>query len=82
MNSRVFVVSIQHRLEPLAPIVLPRIIQKQLEELGVSEDTLTPDKAKEFIEKMDEALEMFLGSKGTMMVHEMMMKELGRTAPE
>lgn len=82
MNSKAFVVSIQQRLGPLAPIVLPRIIQKQLEELGVSNDTLTPEKAREFIERMDEALEMFIGPKGKMMVHEIMMKELRRTAPE
>ena len=82
MNSKDFVVNIQQRLDPLAPIVLPRIIQKQLQELGVTEETLTPEKATEFIEMMDRALEIFIGPKGKMMVHEIMMKELRRTAPE
>lgn len=82
MDSKAFVTGIQQRLEPLAPVMVPGIIQKQLADLGISEDNMTPDNAREFIRKMDEALEMFIGSKGKMIVHEIMMKELRRTAPE
>ena len=75
-------------IDIIFPSPLPENTMEKLKEarikkeLGVSNDTLTPEKAREFIERMDEALEMFIGPKGKMMVHEIMMKELRRTAPE
>ena len=74
--------NVQQRLDPIAPIMLPQIIQKQMREIGVTEDTLTPNTAGELIERIDEAIEMFIGPKGRMMVHDIMIKELRRTAPE
>ena len=82
MNSKAFVQSIQQKLDPIAPIVLPGIIIKQLQEVEATEENLTPEQAKQFIEKMKEALEMFLGPEGTDMVHRMMLKELRKYAPE
>lgn len=81
MNSKVFIQSIQQRLDSIAPVVLPQIVQKQLRVVGATEDTLTPEQAEEFIKNMDEALETFIGPKGKMMVHQVMMKELRRCAP-
>ena len=82
MNSKAFVTEIQQRLEPLAPVMVPGIIQKQMTELGISVDTMTPEEAMKFIGRMDAALEMFIGPNGKSTVHEIMMKELRRTAPE
>jgi hypothetical protein len=82
MNSKEFVRNIQQRLDPIAPIVLPGIIIKQLQEVGATEESLTPQQAEEFIEKMKEALEMFLGPEGTKLVHQIMLKELRRCAPD
>ena len=82
MNSKEFVQGIQQRLDPIAPIVLPGIIIKQLQEVGATEDNLTPQQAEEFIEKMKEALEMFLGPEGTKLVHQIMLKELRKCAPD
>lgn len=82
MNSRAFVQGVQVKLDPLAPIVLPGIIKKQLMEVGATEDSLTPELAEEFIKKIELALEGFLGSEGVKMIHQMMMKELRRWAPD
>lgn len=82
MHSKVFVQSVQHRLKPIAPIVLPNIIKKQLLEVGATEESLTPELAEEFIKRMELALKMFLGPNGTKMARQMMLKELRRCAPE
>jgi hypothetical protein len=82
MNSRDFVNSVQQKLEPIAPIILPGIIKKQLMEVRASRDNLTPEQAEEFIKRMVEAMEFFLGPEGARMVRQMMTKELRRCAPE
>ncbi|UCE74730.1 MAG: hypothetical protein JSV56_03250 [Methanomassiliicoccales archaeon] len=82
MNSRSFILDIRQKLDPIAPIVLPGIIKKQLTEVHATEDTLTPELAEEFIRKMEEALTAFLGPEGAKLVHQMMMKELRKYAPD
>jgi len=82
MNSRSFIKNIQQRLDPIAPIVLPGIIKKQLQEIGVTEDNITPELAEELIKRIDEALGSFLGPEGGKLIHQVMIKELRRCAPE
>jgi hypothetical protein len=82
MNSKSFIKNIQQRLDPIAPIVLPGIIKKQLQEIGVTEDNMTPELAEELIKRIDEALGSFLGPEGGKLIHEIMIKELRRCAPE
>jgi hypothetical protein len=82
MNSREFIRSVQQKLDPIAPIVLPGIIKKQLLEVGATQDTLTPQQAQEFIKRMEGALRSFLGPEGARMVHRMMTKELRKYAPD
>ena len=82
MDSKAFIKSIQEKLDPIAPIVLPGIIKKQLQEVGATEDTLTPELAEEFILKMEYALRDFLGPGATKIVHDVMTKELRRVAPD
>ncbi|UCE36673.1 MAG: hypothetical protein JSW00_14315 [Thermoplasmata archaeon] len=82
MNSKVFIQNVQERLDPIAPIVLPGIIRKQLAEVQATVDTLTPELAEEFIKRMELALRDFLGPDGARLVHQMMMKELRRCAPD
>ncbi len=82
MQSKAFVQSIQQKLGPIAPVILPNIIKKQLLEVGATEENLTPELAKKFIKRMEMALEMFLGPNGTKMARQMMLKELRRCAPE
>ena len=82
MNSKAFVQGVQIKLDPIAPIVLPGIIRKQLTEIGATEDNLTPELAEEFINRIDMALGDFLGPEATKLIHQIMMKELRRCAPE
>ena len=82
MNSRAFLTGVQAKLEPIAPVILPGIIKKQLQEVGATEHDLTPEQAEEFIKRICNALQMFLGPEGTNMARQMMLKELRKTAPE
>ncbi len=82
MDSKAFVKSIKLKLEPVAPVVLPGIIKKQLQEVGATEESLTPELTEKFIKRMELALEMFIGPEGTKMAHRMMLKEFRRCAPE
>lgn len=82
MRSRAFIRGIQQKLDPIAPVILPKIIKKQLEEVGATEDTLNPEQAEKFIAKMEIALEMFLGQEGSKMARQIMLKELRKCAPD
>jgi hypothetical protein len=82
MDSRAFLKSVQEKLDPIAPIVLPGIMRKQLREVGATVETLTPEVAEEFILKVEEAMRDFLGPDGARLVHQLMTKELRRFAPE
>jgi hypothetical protein len=82
MESTVFIQEIQQKLEPIAPIILPNIIKKQLEEVGATKENLTPEQAEDLIKRIEKALEIFVGPDGTKMAHKMMLKELRKHAPE
>ncbi len=82
MNSKMFIQSIQQKLDPIAPIVLPGIIKKQLSEVGANNGNITPEQAKLFIRRMEMVLRDFLGPDGSRMVHQLMMRELRRCAPD
>ena len=81
MDSKAFVQTIRTKLEPVAPIILPGLIKKQLQEVGATEDSLTPELAQKFIKRIELALEMFVGPEAMKMAHQMMLKELRRCAP-
>jgi hypothetical protein len=76
MNSEDFIFSIESNLTPLAPVVIPGIIKKQLELLGVTREDITPDKAKLFIDQVTCALELFIGPEGSSNARKLMMKKL------
>ena len=76
MNSEKFLVSIETNLTPLAPVVIPGIIKKQLEVLEVTRTNISPDKAKRFIDKVTEALALFIGPEGSKNAKKLMMQKL------
>lgn len=82
MDSIGFIQSVKQKLEPIAPIILPAMIKKQLQEVGATEYTLNPKLTEEFIKRMKNALEMFLGTDGAKMAHQMMLKEFRKFAPQ
>ena len=82
MNTQGFITGVQEKLSPIAPVVLPGIIKKQLQEVGYVTGELTPEMAKAFVDRMVNALQMFLGPDGANMARQMMLKELRKHAPD
>ncbi|MHA1989086.1 MAG: hypothetical protein ACW98D_20890 [Promethearchaeota archaeon] len=80
MDSKAFISSIEDNLVTLAPIT-KFIISKQLNDLKFERDSMSPDQAIEFIEKMTNALIMCLGNDGSQLARKMMMKQLRTYAP-
>ena len=80
MNGEGFISSIEQNLETLAPIT-KFIIIKQLKNLGVTQETITPEKALVFINNMTKALVLCLGEDGSQLARKMMLKQLRECAP-
>ena len=80
MDGEGFIATIQQHLETLAPIT-KFIILKQLNDLNVTKESLTPDKAVVFIGRMTNALVLCLGKDGSQIARKMMMKQLRLHAP-
>jgi len=81
MDGNGFINSVENSLVNLAPIT-KFIINKQMKDLDVTKDTITPDKAMIFINKMTTALVMCLGKDGSQLARKMMIKQLRQYAPE
>ena len=81
MDSNGFITSIENHLVTLAPIT-KFIIVKQLNDLNVDRDTLTPEQAMIFINRMSNALVMCLGKDGSLLARKMMIRQLRTFAPE
>jgi len=75
IDSSAFINAVEEKLVMLAPIT-EFMIKKQLSDLGVTRETLTHTKAKKFIDRMTEALQLCLGPDGSKMARKMMLKEL------
>ena len=81
MDGNGFINSVENSLVTLAPIT-KFIINKQMKDLDITKDTITPDKAIIFINKMTNALVMCLGKDGSQLARKMMIKQLRQYAPE
>lgn len=81
MDGNGFITSIENNLVTLAPIT-KFIITKQLNDLQVNKDSLTPEQAMIFIDRMTKALIMCLGKDGTLLARKMMLKQLRQYAPD
>jgi hypothetical protein len=80
MDGNGFIASIENNLVTLAPIT-KYIINKQLTDLNVNKEHLTPEQALEFINRMSNALVMCLGKDGSQLARKMMIKQLRTYAP-
>lgn len=80
LDGNGFITSIEDRLITLAPIT-KFIITKQLSDLETSKESITPDQAIVFINKMTNALVLCLGTDGSQLARKMMMKQLRIHAP-
>lgn len=81
MDGNGFINSVENSLVNLAPIT-KFIINKQMKDLDITKENITPDKAMIFITKMTNALVMCLGKDGSQLARKMMIKQLRQYAPE
>jgi hypothetical protein len=81
MDSEGFISSVESNLVSLAPIT-KFIIKKQLNDMSIQRQSMTPDQAMAFIDKMTTALVLCLGNDGSQLARKMMMKQLRTFAPE
>ena len=76
MRSEFFIRSIEANLTPLAPVVIPGLIKKQLEHVNATRIGMTPMQAKQFVDRVAEALVLFIGPDGSENAKKLMMKKL------
>jgi hypothetical protein len=81
MDGKAFISEIETDFESTSPI-LSYAIRKQLAEIGTTPEDLTPKEAMQFIERMTDAMEMFLGKSEAIKKRNFMMTLLRRQAPE
>ena len=81
MNGADFVESVIEKLVPVTPIA-KSIIEKQMNDLGLSKDIMSPRQAEMLIRRTVEALKLFIGPSGAEMAKSVMMKELRKRAPD
>ena len=81
MDGKTFISDVEENLVPLSPIIA-FVIKKQLAEIGATPEDLTPKDAMKFIDKMAEAMDMFLGKSESVKSRTLMMGLLRKQAPE
>jgi hypothetical protein len=81
MDSAAFIAAVEERLATVSPMAKP-VIERQLEQMGLTRDMLSPRQAEMLIRRVAEALKMFLGPSGAEVARNVMMKELRKRAPD
>ena len=76
MDTKKFLYEIEMRLTSLAPDLIPGVLKKQFEILGVSNDAMTPTDAKKFIDNVASALHLIIGPEGSSNAKKLMMRKL------
>lgn len=76
MDTKKFFYEVESRLSSMAPEVIPGVLKKQLECLDIPNGEMTPEQAKEFVEKVSEALVLFIGPDGSKNAKKLMMRKL------
>jgi hypothetical protein len=80
LDGKGFIADIEGDLVPISPI-LGHAIRKQLADIGTTADDLSPDEAMDFIVRMENALELFLGRAEAASKRKRMMTLLRKYAP-
>ena len=81
MDSAAFLTAVEEKLAAFTPMAKP-VIERQLEQMGMTKEMLTPRQAELLIRRVSGALAMFLGPSGAEMARNIMMKELRKRAPD
>ena len=81
LDGDAFIDGVRQKLIPIAPII-EHAINKQLMEVGTTPEMMNPKEAQEFIDKMYNALLLFLGNENANKARTAMMIEFRKTAPD
>ncbi|MFH0816144.1 MAG: hypothetical protein V1934_04950 [Methanobacteriota archaeon] len=81
MDSEAFISALEEKLATVSPMAKP-VIERQLEQMGLTREMLSPHQAEMLTRRVAEALKMFLGPSGAEIARNMMMKELRKRAPD
>jgi len=81
MNSSDFLDACEEKLLPVTPMVTS-VINKQLQDMGLARDMMSPHQAEILIRRVSEALKLFLGPSGAETARAVMLKELRKRAPD
>lgn len=81
LDSQRFIDDVENQLVPVSPI-LGFAIKKQLSDVGASREHLSAEQAIQFINKMTEALDLFIGAAEAKKARKMMISALRKSAPE
>ena len=81
MDSAAFLIAVEEKLATLSPMAKP-VIQRQLVQMGLTREMISPRQAEMLTRRVSEALAMFLGPSGAEMARSVMLKELRKRAPD
>lgn len=81
IDGPAFLQRVEAHLTPIAPI-MTFVVKKQMSDLSVSAETLTPDVAKRFIDRVVMVLRTFAPPPRVEDIREALLRELRRAAPE
>ena len=79
-NSQAFVSVVEEKLSAIAEIY-KMVLKKQMADLSISPETMTPEQAELVINKVTEALERFIGEEGAKFMKTNLRKDLRKLAP-
>ena len=81
MDSVAYIIAVEEKLATVSPMATP-VIERQLAQMGLTREMLSPRQAEMLIRRVSEALKMFLGPSGAEVAKNIMMKELRKRAPD
>ncbi len=81
MDGKAFIANVEKKLVPISPI-MGFAIKKQLAEIGTTAEDLSASEALLFIDKMADAMELFLGQAESVKERNAMMSLFRKHAPE
>ena len=81
MDGVAFMQRVEAQLQPIAPI-MTFVIKKQMTDLNAQAETLTPDQARSFIDRMTTVLRTFAPDGRVDEIRQTMLREFRSAAPD
>jgi hypothetical protein len=81
IDGPAFLQRVEEHLTPIAPI-MTFVVKKQMNDLSASPDTLTPEVARQFIDRMVAVLRTFAPPPRVEEIRQLLLREFRRAAPQ